>query len=234
MEDLERLREHLGTFLLRWKVQPIALVLGRVIAGSDAEDDPATGRMIESGGHLREDGRVPERVRQYEVADFDLVRHHCKGTQDRPALEAVVVQVAKERYQVIPDEAGVEAGAIGQLPDPAHLVPGHVLGPVKIPNFIRFFMARIFPYRAYVGENAAMELSTLVAASEKTASTSKRTEKIDALAAVFRDVGVDEAAIAAGYLRGRPPQGKIGTGWATLQAVEVAAAGESHADSRRG
>ena len=69
-----------------------------------------------------------------------------------------------------------------------------------------------------------MELSTLVAASEKTASTSKRTEKIDALAAVFRDVGVDEAAIAAGYLRGRPPQGKIGTGWATLQAVEVAAA----------
>ncbi len=71
-----------------------------------------------------------------------------------------------------------------------------------------------------------MQLATLVAASEATASTRKRTEKIGSLAGVFRDVDVTEAAIAVGFLRGRPRQGKIGTGWAALRDLDVRPAGE--------
>ncbi|MGI9658821.1 MAG: ATP-dependent DNA ligase [Gaiellaceae bacterium] len=66
-----------------------------------------------------------------------------------------------------------------------------------------------------------MQLATLVEASETTAATRKRTEKIEALASVLRTVDPSEAAIAVGYLRGRPRQGKVGAGWATLKAVNV-------------
>ena len=71
-----------------------------------------------------------------------------------------------------------------------------------------------------------MKLVTLVEASEATAATPSRTEKIEALAAVFREVSLAEAAVAVGFLRGRPRQGKIGTGWATLQSVDIAPVGE--------
>jgi DNA ligase-1 len=71
-----------------------------------------------------------------------------------------------------------------------------------------------------------MRFETLVDASETTAATSKRTEKIQVLAGVFCAVDANEAVIAAGFLRGRPRQGKVGAGWATLQAVDVDAAGQ--------
>ena len=71
-----------------------------------------------------------------------------------------------------------------------------------------------------------MKLVTLVEASEATAATSSRTAKIATLAAVFRQVSLADVSVAVGFLRGRPRQGKIGTGWATLQSVDVAAADE--------
>ena len=72
-----------------------------------------------------------------------------------------------------------------------------------------------------VGENRRVKLARLVEASEATASTRKRSLKIEALAEVFREVELDDAAIAVGLLRGRPRQGKIGVGWATLEGVEA-------------
>ena len=66
-----------------------------------------------------------------------------------------------------------------------------------------------------------MKLEQLVAASEATAATRKRSLKIETLAAVFAEAGAAEAPIAAGFLCGRPRQGKIGIGWAGVRDVEV-------------
>ena len=75
-----------------------------------------------------------------------------------------------------------------------------------------------------MGDNGSVKLSRLVQASEATASTRRRSAKTEALAAVFGEIDVEEAAIAVGLLRGRPRQGKLGVGWAILQGVEAVAA----------
>lgn len=72
-----------------------------------------------------------------------------------------------------------------------------------------------------VGENRRVKLARLVEASEATASTRKRSPKIETLAEVFREVELDDAPITVGLFRGRPRQGKIGVGWATLEGVEA-------------
>ena len=49
-------------------------VLVFVPPGAESKDEPATGRLVEQRGGLREDGRVAERVREHRVAD-PLARH---------------------------------------------------------------------------------------------------------------------------------------------------------------
>ena len=64
-----------------------------------------------------------------------------------------------------------------------------------------------------------MQLNDLVAVSNTIASTSSRLRKTDLLADLLRGASPDEVSIAIGFLTGWPRQGRIGIGWATLDAA---------------
>src|SRR6187200_417054 len=70
-----------------------------------------------------------------------------------------------------------------------------------------------------------MDLARLVDAVEHVRATTKKTEKIHILADTLRATSGGETALAALYLSGSLPQGKIGIGWALIQqAMEEAPA----------
>jgi len=64
-----------------------------------------------------------------------------------------------------------------------------------------------------------MNLSEIVNTSTVVASTSSRGKKVELLADVLRRLAPDEVAIAIGFFTGWPRQGKLGIGWATLDAA---------------
>jgi DNA ligase-1 len=61
-----------------------------------------------------------------------------------------------------------------------------------------------------------MLLARLVAVSDDVASTPARSRKVELLANFLASLGPHEVAIAVGFLRGRPRQGRIGIGWASI------------------
>lgn len=61
-----------------------------------------------------------------------------------------------------------------------------------------------------------MLLAELVATSQSVAETSKRTHKVERLAACIGALAPEERAVGVCYLAGELPQGKIGLGYATL------------------
>jgi len=67
----------------------------------------------------------------------------------------------------------------------------------------------------------------LVAASQRTAATSKRSEKVAALADLLRAMQPDEIEAGVGLLIGWPRQGRLGVGWATMSNLQVAPAVDS-------
>ncbi|MDP9463956.1 MAG: ATP-dependent DNA ligase, partial [Actinomycetota bacterium] len=67
----------------------------------------------------------------------------------------------------------------------------------------------------------------LVAASHRVAATSKRSDKVAALAELLRATRPDEIEAAIGLLIGEPRQGRLGVGWATMSNLEVNPASES-------
>ena len=71
-----------------------------------------------------------------------------------------------------------------------------------------------------------MHLSEVVTASSVVASTSSRGKKIELLADVLRRLASSEIAIAIGFFTGWPRQGKLGIGWATLDAARPPNAAE--------
>ncbi|MEM8902445.1 MAG: ATP-dependent DNA ligase [Actinomycetota bacterium] len=72
-----------------------------------------------------------------------------------------------------------------------------------------------------------MLLEDVVATSLAVGATSKRGEKTAALAELLRRLDVDEIEPAVGFLSGEARQGRIGVGWRTVAAVEVAPAVEA-------
>ena len=71
-----------------------------------------------------------------------------------------------------------------------------------------------------------MLLAEVVRTSEAVASTPARSAKVAALAALLRRLAPEEVEAAVAFLTGRPRQGKIGVGWATLRAVDLPPATE--------
>lgn len=69
-----------------------------------------------------------------------------------------------------------------------------------------------------------MDFSDVVTASTATASTSKRSQKIEILACALRMADPSEIAAAVGFLRGEPRQRRVGVGHSTLRSVERPAA----------
>jgi DNA ligase 1 len=70
-------------------------------------------------------------------------------------------------------------------------------------------------------------LADLVAASNRVASTSSRSQKIAILAELLRALEPDEVATAAAFLSGLPRQGRVGVGYSTIYGVEDAPAAEA-------
>jgi DNA ligase-1 len=64
-----------------------------------------------------------------------------------------------------------------------------------------------------------MLLAEVVRTSEAVASTRARSAKVASLAGLLQRLAPDEVEAAVAFLVGRPRQGKIGIGWATLRAV---------------
>lgn len=62
-------------------------------------------------------------------------------------------------------------------------------------------------------------LRLLVAASDATAASSARNDKVTAIAEFLKTVRPDEVASAIGLLSGEPKQGRVGIGWATVAAT---------------
>jgi DNA ligase-1 len=69
--------------------------------------------------------------------------------------------------------------------------------------------------------------AAVVDASAAATATTKRTAKVAALVALLRQLEPGEVAPVVGFLTGTPRQGRIGVGWATLSALDVATAAES-------
>lgn len=67
----------------------------------------------------------------------------------------------------------------------------------------------------------------LVAASQRVAATSKRSEKIAALAELLRTMPPEELEAAIGLLIGEPRQGRLGVGWVAMSNLQVNPAFES-------
>ena len=77
-----------------------------------------------------------------------------------------------------------------------------------------------------------MLLNDLVQTSRHVAQTSGRLAKIELLAALLKRAAPDEIATAIAFLSGSPRQGRIGVGYATLQAARAERAPEPGAAPR--
>ncbi len=71
-----------------------------------------------------------------------------------------------------------------------------------------------------------MLLAEVVGTSEAVASTRARSAKVVSLAGLLHRLAPEEVVPAVAFLTGRPWQGKIGIGWATLRAVDPLPADE--------
>lgn len=69
-----------------------------------------------------------------------------------------------------------------------------------------------------------MRFAELAAASADLAATTSRRSKAERLAAVLRSAAPDEIPVVVAMLLGEPRQGRLGVGWRTLQAIDVAPA----------
>ena len=72
-----------------------------------------------------------------------------------------------------------------------------------------------------------MKFHDLVVTSSEVAATSGRLKKIELLAALLERADPGEVAIAIGFLTGWPRQGKLGVGWATLDAARPPAGADA-------
>jgi DNA ligase 1 len=63
-------------------------------------------------------------------------------------------------------------------------------------------------------------LADVVRAAHAVAATSKRNEKREALAGLFRELAPDEVETVVGFLLGEARQGRIGVGWAAIRELD--------------
>jgi DNA ligase-1 len=70
-----------------------------------------------------------------------------------------------------------------------------------------------------------MNLAELVGLVGRVRETGRKTEKVSRIAEALRGAGPEDAALAAMYLTGTLPQGRIGVGWRMVQAALGAASG---------
>ena len=67
----------------------------------------------------------------------------------------------------------------------------------------------------------SMRLADLVATADVVAATSKRSEKVAALAALLGRTPAADVRAVVGFLTGEPRQGSIGVGWATVGGLDA-------------
>ncbi|MEM9201403.1 MAG: ATP-dependent DNA ligase [Actinomycetota bacterium] len=72
-----------------------------------------------------------------------------------------------------------------------------------------------------------LPLAELVATTDAVGATSARKEKVALLADLLRRADATEIEIAVGLIAGDPRQGRIGVGWATVAALDIAPAADA-------
>ena len=71
-----------------------------------------------------------------------------------------------------------------------------------------------------------MTLSQTSSVSKAVTETPARSRKVAILSELLQRLEADEVPIAVGYLTGAPRQGRVGVGYSTIYAIEVAPADE--------
>ena len=97
-------------------------VLGELVAGANAEEQPTRGELLERTGHLGQQCRMAEAGREDHAADLDALGGRADGGHQRPGV-GVGVEHARPRFEVevVGDPDRVEADALGALGIAEHL-----------------------------------------------------------------------------------------------------------------
>src|SRR4029079_18901288 len=119
------------------EVDPERLVLAVEPRAADPEDGPAVADMVESGGELRGQPGVAERVGAHHQPEPNPGRDRADRHQERPALEDRLLPRPEDREEVIPGPDRVPACGLGGQTGSARLGPGRLLRPELGPELHR-------------------------------------------------------------------------------------------------
>jgi len=125
------LLELVEAILDRQERHPERAELMLVPAGAESDLRPPAAQMVDRHGGLTEHARVAVPDAEDEAADADAGRRGGECRHRRDALERRSRRVGEvgDRVEVVPDRAPVEAGVVGEPPEPAELVEAAVLWP---------------------------------------------------------------------------------------------------------
>jgi len=134
--DVRRLREPVDPLPERRERPTERPVLRPEPAPSQSERGAAPRRVVEGGGHLHEETRVPIARARDQATHPSLARATSPAEQDRPPLEYRPDETAVsaigprgERQEVIVAPELIEAERVDVGTDRHQVVPGHVLTP---------------------------------------------------------------------------------------------------------
>src|SRR5262249_46945887 len=103
-------------------VEPELCVLGWVRAAAEPEVESPTARMVEGHGHLRQQSRVPEAVREHEVSEPDALRDGGQRGRRRPRLERRYRRKTR-RVEMAHAPDGLPPPGTAERAPPSQLVP---------------------------------------------------------------------------------------------------------------
>ena len=98
---------------------------------ADAQDRPTAGDVVESGGHLRGQGRLPERVCSDHQPDPHMLRRLRPGRQRQPAFQDRPIGAADDGVEVVPRPERVIAQLVRPLASLEQERPRRVLVPAQ-------------------------------------------------------------------------------------------------------
>src|SRR5262249_6721825 len=111
----------------RLERKPIALKLGLMPAGTDAELETAAGKVVNGHGRVGQDRWMPEAGAVHQRADPYSCGPHCQGRVTGDGLETITVGRNLGRIEVVPDADPIEAELFRAVPQVEQLADGAVL-----------------------------------------------------------------------------------------------------------
>jgi hypothetical protein len=121
-DDRERLVERRGSLGLRAERHARLAELGRVRAAAEPQVQAAAAHVVERDGHLGDERRMAERVREDEVPDPDALGHGGERRRRRPCLERRHAR-QRRRIEMVHQPQRVDPGAVAFDHARAKLLP---------------------------------------------------------------------------------------------------------------